>query len=217
MIFDLGSNFDSLNDDSRSKFIYIWLSVDDSRSRISSSFFFLFFYNLRSRFNLWLVTQDQGLILIERWFAHLWGINDWFWRLFLMCLWSFVHGKVCSWIFFIEVICGDSHCEEFFILGVFFNVFFFFFNFNFVLSDFSIVKICSMLILRFKNCFSLLVLRLKIFVLVIWLRVIGLGLDFKMDANSRLELGILIDSGSDLKFEINFWLWLFIWVGLLHN
>ena len=91
-------------------------------------------------------------------------------------------------------------------------------NFNFfVLWDCSIVKICSMPILRLKNCFSLLVLRLKIFVLVIWLRVIGLGLDFKMDANSRLELGILIDSGSVLKFEMIFRIWLFIWVGFLHN
>uniref|UniRef100_A0A2N9G3U8 Uncharacterized protein n=1 Tax=Fagus sylvatica TaxID=28930 RepID=A0A2N9G3U8_FAGSY len=39
----------------------------------------------------------------------------------------------------------------------------------------------------------------------IWLsvddfRVIGSGSDFKMDANSGLEFGILIDSGSDLKF-----------------
>uniref|UniRef100_A0A2N9FNA0 Uncharacterized protein n=1 Tax=Fagus sylvatica TaxID=28930 RepID=A0A2N9FNA0_FAGSY len=48
-------------------------------------------------------------------------------------------------------------------------------------------------------------------------KVIGLGLDFKMDANSRLELGILIDSGSVLKFEMIFRLWLFIWVGVLHN
>ena len=103
---------------------------------------------------------------------------------------------------------------RFFSLGDFFLEDFFW---NFVPWDFSIVKICSMLILGLKNCFSFLVLRLKIFVLVIWIRVIGLGLDFKMDANSRLELGILIDSGSDLKFEINFRLWLFIWVGLLHN
>ena len=98
----------------------------------------------------------------------------------------------------------------------FFLMFFFFF-WNFVLWDFSIVKICSMLILRLKNWFSLLVLRLKIFVLVIGLRAIGLGLDFKMDANSRLELGILIDLGSDLKFEIISRLWLFIWAGFLHN
>ena len=95
-----------------------------------------------------------------------------------------------------------------------FGVFFFW---NFVLWDCSIVKICSMLILRLKNCFSLLVLRLKIFVLVIWLRVISLGSDFKMDANSGLELGILIDSGSDFKFEIIFRLWLFIWAGIFHN
>ena len=78
--------------------------------------------------------------------------------------------------------------------------FFLTFFWNFVLRDFSIVKICSMLILRLKNCFNLLVLRLKIFVLVIWLRVIGLELDFKMDANFKLEFGILIDSGSKLKF-----------------
>jgi hypothetical protein len=38
-----------------------------------------------------------------------------------------------------------------------------------------------------------------------------------MDANSRLELIILIDSGSDLKFEMICQLWLFIWVGFLHN
>ena len=111
-----------------------------------------------------------------------------------MCLWSFVHGEAFSWRFFIVSIFGDSHCEEFFILADFF------FFFNFVLWDFSIVKICSMLILRLKICFSLLVLRLKIFVLVIWLRVIDLGLNFKMDANSGLEFGILIDSGSELKF-----------------
>uniref|UniRef100_A0A2N9J1F7 Uncharacterized protein n=1 Tax=Fagus sylvatica TaxID=28930 RepID=A0A2N9J1F7_FAGSY len=30
--------------------------------------------------------------------------------------------------------------------------------------------------------------------------VIGSGSDFKMDANSGLEFGILIDLGSDLKF-----------------
>ena len=121
--------------------------------------------------------------------------------------------KICPWeslfmkIFFIVSIFGDSHCKEFFILGDFFNVFFFL---KFVLWDFSIVKICSMLILRLKNCFNLLVLRLKILVLVIWLRVIGLELDFKMDANFKLEFGILIDSGSDLKFEMIFWLWSFI-------
>uniref|UniRef100_A0A2N9J8A5 Uncharacterized protein n=1 Tax=Fagus sylvatica TaxID=28930 RepID=A0A2N9J8A5_FAGSY len=34
------------------------------------------------------------------------------------------------------------------------------------------------------------------------LRTIGLGLDFKMDVNSGLEFGILINSGSDLKFEM---------------
>jgi hypothetical protein len=51
------------------------------------------------------------------------------------------------------------------------------------------MKICSMLILRLKNCFSLLVLRLKIFVLVTF----GLGSDFEVDANSGLEFGILID------------------------
>jgi hypothetical protein len=40
LIFNSGSNFDSLNDDSGSRFIYIWLLVDDSQSRISSFFFF---------------------------------------------------------------------------------------------------------------------------------------------------------------------------------
>ena len=105
--------------------------------------------------------------------------------------------------------------KKFLFLEVFFNIYIFFWNF--VLWDFSIVKICSMLILRLKNCFSLLVLRLKIFVLVIWLRVIGLGLDFKMDANSRLEFRIFIDLGSDLKFEMIFRLWLFIWVGFSRN
>uniref|UniRef100_A0A2N9F9W2 Uncharacterized protein n=1 Tax=Fagus sylvatica TaxID=28930 RepID=A0A2N9F9W2_FAGSY len=47
--------------------------------------------------------------------------------------------------------------------------------------------------------------------------VIGLVSDFKMDANSGLEFGILIDLGSDLKFEMIFRLWLFIWAGFLHN
>jgi hypothetical protein len=48
LIFDSGSNFDSFNDDSGSRFIYICLSVDDSWSRIS-----VFFLNdFRSRFNL---------------------------------------------------------------------------------------------------------------------------------------------------------------------
>ena len=46
LIFDSGSNFYSLHDDSGSRFIYVWLSVDKSRSRISSSssssFFFFF-------------------------------------------------------------------------------------------------------------------------------------------------------------------------------
>ena len=122
---------------------------------------------------------------------------------FLKYLWRFVHEEVFPWRFF--------YCWRFSM-----EVFFLFFNF-FVLWDCFIVKICSILILRLKNCFSLLVLRLKIFVLVIWLRVIGLGLDFKMDANSRLELGILIDLGLDLKFEIISRLWLFIWAGFLHN
>ena len=91
-------------------------------------------------------------------------------------------------------------------MEVLFFIFYYYYYFFFVLWNYSIVKICSMLILRLKNCFSLLILRFKIFVLVIWLKVIGLGLDFKMDANSRLELGILIDLGLDLKFEMIFWL-----------
>ena len=117
-----------------------------------------------------------------------------------MCLWSFVLGEVCSWIFLIELICGDSHCEEFFILRDFFNGFFFwnFFFYYFRLFHCEDLFNCSSL--RLKNCFSLLVLRHKIFVLVIWLRVIGLVSDFKMDTNSGLEFGILIDSGSELKF-----------------
>ena len=134
MIFDSGSNFDSLHDDSGSRFIYIWLSVDDSRSRISSSFFFL--YNLRSKFNRWLVTQGQGLILMERWFAHLWGLNDWFWRLFLMCLWSFVHGEVCSWIFLLRWFVEILIVKNFLFLGIFFLIFLF-------------LKFCS---LRFFHC-----------------------------------------------------------------
>ena len=96
--FQLKVEFYSLNDDSGSRFIYVWLSVDDCRSRIS---IYLFLYDSRSRFILWLVTQDQKLILFERWFACLWGLNDWFWKLFLMCLWRFVHGKVFPWIFFL--------------------------------------------------------------------------------------------------------------------
>ena len=39
---DSGLNFYSLDDESGSRFIYIWLSVDDSRLRISSFFFFFF-------------------------------------------------------------------------------------------------------------------------------------------------------------------------------
>ena len=109
---------------------------------------------------------------------------------------------------------GRFSLWRFFILG---NFSWSFFLKNNVLWDCSIMKIFSMLILRLKNCFSLLVLRFKIFVLVIWLKVIGLVSDFKMDANSGLEFGILIDSRSDLKFEMIFRLWLFIWVGFLHN
>ena len=108
--------------------------------------------------------------------------------------------------------------KNFLFLEIFHGGFFFFFFFKKnVLWDCSIMKIFSMLILRLKNCFSLLVLRLKIFVVVIWLRVIGLVSDFKMDTNSGLEFEILIDLGSDLKFEMIFWLWLFIWAVFLHN
>ena len=60
LIFDLGSNFDSLNDDSGSRFIYIWLSKNDSRSRISFSL-----YDLRSRFNLWLLTWGLELFWLR--------------------------------------------------------------------------------------------------------------------------------------------------------
>ena len=108
-------------------------------------------------------------------------------------------------IVFIVRIFGDSYCEDFLFWEIFRGVVFYcedLFN-------------CSSL--RLKNCFGLLLLRLKIFVLVIWLRIIGLGQDFKMDANSGSEFGILIDSRSDLKFEMICRLWLFIWVGFLHN
>ena len=98
-----------------------------------------------------------------------------------------------------------------------FSLWRFFYFGKFFVEFFFIVKICSMLILKLENCFSLLVLRLKIFVLVIWLRIIGLGQDFKMDANSGSKFGILIDSRSDLKFEMICRLWLFIWAGFLHN
>ena len=70
----------------------------------------------------------------------------------------------------------------------------------------SIVNICSMVILR-----------LKILVLVIWLGIIGLGSDFKIDANSGLEFEILIYSMSDLTFEMTCQLWSFIWACFLHN
>ena len=122
MIFDSGSNFDSLNDDSGSRFIYAWVSVDDSRSRISN-----FLYDSRSRFNLWLVTRGQELILIERLFARLWGLNDWFWRLFLKCLWRFFNEEVFPWRFFIVSIFGDSHCNDFLLLEIFSWMFCFFF------------------------------------------------------------------------------------------
>ena len=123
MIFDSGSNFDSLNDDLGSRFIYIWLSVDDSRSRIS-----VFFFNdFMSRSNLWLVTRGQELILIERWFALLWGLNDWFWSFFFNVLM-----KICPWgsfsmkiFFFIVRIFGNSHCEDFLFWEIFRGVFFF--------------------------------------------------------------------------------------------
>ena len=155
--------------------------------------------------------------MIERWFAHLWGLNDWFLEIIFNVLM-----KLCPWgsLFMNIFYWGDLWrflLWRIFYSWGFFLMFFFFFCWNFFLWDFSIVKICSMLISRLKNCFSLLILRLKIFVLVIWLRVIGLGLDFKMDANSVLEFGILIDLGSDLKFEMNFRLWLFIWAGFSHN
>ena len=163
------------------------------------------------------MTRGQGLILIERWFAHLWGLNDWFWRFFfffLKCLWRFVHEEVFPWRFFIVSIFRDSHCEEFLFWETFCG-FFFFEMFSLRLFCCEDLFNCSSL--RLKNCFNLLVLRLKIFVLVIWHSVIGSGSDFKIATNSGLELGILIDSGSDLKFEMIFRLWLFIWVGFLHN
>ena len=87
----------------------------------------------------------------------------------------------------------------------------------FFLWDCSIMKICSLLILMLKNGFSLLILRLQVFMLVIWLKVKGLGLDFEMDGYLGLEFEILIDLGSDLRFEMIFQLWLFICVGFLHN
>ena len=109
-------------------------------------------------------------------------------------------------IVFIVHIFGDSHCEELLFWEIFRRVFFFHCEDLFNCSS-----------LGHKNCFSLLVLRLKIFVLIIWLTVIGSGSDFKMDANLDSEFGILIDSGSDLKFEMICQLWLFIWVGFFHN
>ena len=118
-------------------------------------------------------------------------------------------------IVFIVRIFGDSHCEDFLFLEIFHGGFFLFFIFSLRLFHCEDLFNCSSL--RLKNCFGLLLLKLKIFVLVIWLRVIGLVSDFKMDANSGLELGILIDSGSDLKFEMIFRLWLFIWVGFSRN
>ena len=113
-----------------------------------------------------------------------------------MCLWRFVHGEVFPWRFF--------YCSHFwrFSLWNFFNSWRFFRGVFFFFWDCYIVNICSMLTLRLKNCFSLLVLRLKIFVLVIWLRIIGLVSDIKTDANLGLEFGILIDSGSYLRFEM---------------
>ena len=108
--------------------------------------------------------------------------------------------------------------HEDFLLLAFFEILIvknFLFSEIFFLWDCSIMKICfNCSSLRLKNCFSLLVLRLKIFVLVIWFTVIGLGSDFKMDANLGLEFGILIDSGSDLKFEMIF-LTLVIYLGWL--
>ena len=89
LIFDSGSNFYSLDNDSRSRFIYVWLLVDDSRSRI---LIFFFFVRFEVKVNLWLVIQGQELILIKRWFAHLWGLNDWFWKLFFK-----VPMKICPW------------------------------------------------------------------------------------------------------------------------
>ena len=103
--------------------------------------------------NLWLVTRGQGLILIERWFAHLWGLNDWFWRLFLLFAfleilivkifysWRFFHGGFFFWNFFFEIV--------------------------------PLWRLFNYSSLRLKNCFGLLLLRLKIFVLVIWLRAQG--------------------------------------------
>ena len=59
----------------------------------------------------------------------------------------------------------------------------------------SIVNICSMVILR-----------LKILVLVIWLGIIGLGSDFKIDANSGLEFEIWFTRCQiwRLKWLVNF-------------
>ena len=117
-----------------------------------------------------------------------------------MCLWSFVHREVCSWIFFIEVICGDSHCEEFLFLEIFL-MFFFFLKFRSL--RFFIVKICSMLILRLKNYFSLLVLRLKS---LCWLfdsgsRFIYIWLSVD-DFRSRISIFFLYD----LRSRFNLWL-----------
>ena len=88
--------------------------------------------------------------------------------------------------------------KNFFYSWRFFNVFFFEIFEILFFEIFPLWRFIQCSSRGLKNCFSLLVLRLKIFVLVIWLRVIGLGLDFKMDANSRLKLGILINSGCEV-------------------
>ena len=109
--------------------------------------------------------------------------------------------KICPWgsfsmkIFFYCLHFWRFSLWRFFILGNFLWSFFFFF--------FHCEDLFNCSFFRLKNCFSLLVLRLKIFVLDIWLRVIRLVSDFKMDANSGLEFGIFIDSGSELKFWID--------------
>ena len=75
---------------------------------LGQEFQYFFFYDSRSRFNLWLVTRDHELILIERW------------------LWRFVHEEVFPWRFFIVSIFGDSHCNDFLFLEIFSRMFFFF-------------------------------------------------------------------------------------------
>ena len=87
-----------------------------------------------------------------------------------MYLWRFVHGEVFPWRFYIVSIFGDSHYEDFLFLEICSWKFLIYFE-NLFFKIVPLWRFVHCLSLRFKNCFGLLVLRLKIFVLVIWLRV----------------------------------------------